>query len=220
MSNFRKWFLSFVVLLAVCSMKSAQAAPEKSAQPPARAAVAPVKKDQPQPEKTVLPAGTKISLELAEQLKSGDSKVGQTVHYFVQGDVTDDHGRILIKNGAPAFGTVTKSKDHGHFGRKGKLEFTVDYVTAVDGTHIPLRATQEINGKSHTAAVVVGMVFLSVFSGFLKGKNVVVKQGTLIPAYADSNVAITTGPPVTAPAPIPSAAPPAQPEKKPDNGNK
>lgn len=140
--------------------------------------------------RVTLPAGAKVQLELAEQLKSGEAKEGQTVKYFVRGSVIDDKRSVIIKDGAEAFGTVTKSKKKGYFGKKGKLEFTVDYAVAVDGTRISLRSEQKTKGKSGTGNVVGAVIIAGPVGFLLKGGNVVVKTGTMIPAYVDKNTSV------------------------------
>lgn len=139
---------------------------------------------------TRLAGGTKIQLELTEQLKSGDSKEGQTVHYIVKGNVVDADRRIIIKDGAQAFGTVTRSKNHGMFGKKGKLDFTVEYAMAVDGTKVPLRSGQQAKGKSGTANVIGGVLLAGPAGFLLKGGNIVLKIGTAIPALVEKDTVV------------------------------
>lgn len=140
--------------------------------------------------KIELSSGTKIKLELAEELSSKKAEEGDEVVYFVAEDVVTPNKETLIKKGARAIGKVTEAKRARTLGRKGKLEFTVEEVEAVDGTKVPLRATVNKDGKSRGATMVAVTALVSVFGLFIKGKNVTIKQGTVVDAYVDDSVVI------------------------------
>lgn len=134
-----------------------------------------------------LPAGTKIKLGLADRLSSKTAQEGDEVEYFVKYDVLSPNGEVVIKQGAIATGRVTKARRAGLLGKKGKLEFTVEEVDAVNGTKIPLRSTIEKQGKGRGTAAVAVTALVSVLGVFIKGKNVTVEQGTIVDAYTDND---------------------------------
>lgn len=133
-----------------------------------------------------LPDGTSVKLQVKDTLASNKSKTGDKVEYVVEEDVVDVEKRVLIRKGAPATGVITLAKGRGGLGRSGKLEFTCENVLAVDGNTIPLRGDQAKRGKSGKASMVAVTLLLSPLGLFMKGKNITVKQGTVITAYVDS----------------------------------
>jgi type IV secretory pathway VirB10-like protein len=140
--------------------------------------------------KVELPSGTKIKLELADEVSSKTAEEGDEVVYFVKEDVLSSNKEVLIKKGSRAIGKVTAAKRARSFGRKGKLEFTVEEVEAVDGTLVPLRSSVNKDGKGRVGTMVAVTALVSVFGVFIKGKNVTVKQGTIVDAYVDDNLMI------------------------------
>lgn len=147
-------------------------------------------KDEITLKKVELSTGTKLRLELADEVSSKTAQEGDEVIYFVKQEVLSPNKEVLIKKGARAFGKVTEAKRARSFGRKGKLEFTVEEVEAVDGTRVPLRSTINKAGKGQVGTMVAVTALVSVFGVFIRGKNVTVKQGTIVDAYVDDNIMV------------------------------
>lgn len=154
--------------------------------------------------------GTKIRVELAEELSSRRAHKGQEVRYYVKEAVLGPNKEVLIREGARASGVVTEAKSASRLGKKGKLEFTIESVEAVDGTRVPLRARQEAAGKDQTGTMAAVTLLVSVLGVFIKGKNVTIKQGTLIDAYVDKTVEIEVGGATTTHNASPSSQPASQ----------
>ena len=133
--------------------------------------------------------GTPIKLELTQTLTSGKAKEGEAVTYRTRDDILVN-GEIVIAKGAKGLGKVTESKRRGMLGKKGKLEFTVESVTAMNGTPVPLRTSIKNSGKSNSGAVIVSALLLSVFAVFVSGRDVTIKEGTEIIAYVDTDTLI------------------------------
>ena len=144
----------------------------------------------PKTTKVTLFEGAKIRVELAEELSSRRAKKGQEVRYYVKEDVLGPNQEVLIRKGAAVTGIVTEAKSAGGLGRKGKLEFTVESVVAVDGTKVPLRARQNAVGKGQSGAVAAGVILFGVFGGFIKGNNVTIDKGTVFDAFIDRSIEI------------------------------
>jgi hypothetical protein len=142
--------------------------------------------------KIALTSGTKIQLELAQELSSKTAQEGDIVVYYAAEDILSPNKEILIRKGARATGKVTEAKRARMFGKKGHLNFTVEEIVAVDGTKIPLRSTVEKNGNGRGATMVAVAALVSVFGVFIKGKNVTVKSGTLVEAYVDYDTVVET----------------------------
>jgi small nuclear ribonucleoprotein (snRNP)-like protein len=134
--------------------------------------------------------GTRIRLEVLDDLSSNKSRVGQDVKLRVREDVLGSKQEILIRKGAPAFGRVTRAKGSGGLGRSGKLEFIIESVQAVDGSKVPLRSEQEVKGRKRYAEVGVAAVLLSPLALFIKGRNASIKAGTPIETYVNEDATI------------------------------
>lgn len=84
-----------------------------------------------------IPGGTLVEVELSYVVSSDDAVEGRPVLMTVAQDVVVD-GVIVIQHGAEAHGEVTTLKQPGFMGRPpGSFSWTMDYVTAVNGDHIP-----------------------------------------------------------------------------------
>ena len=112
--------------------------------------------------KLTLASGTKLQLELAEEISSKTAQEGDIVVYYAATNVLSP------------------------------TNFTVEEIEAVDGTKIPLRSTVEKNGKGRGATMVAVAALVSVFGVFIKGKNITVKPGTLVEAYVDYDTVVET----------------------------
>jgi hypothetical protein len=104
-------------------------APSASAPPPAVKA--------PEFIEVKVPGGTLVQVELSYVVSSDDAVEGRVVLMTVAQDVVVD-GVTVIQHGAEAHGQVTTVKQPGFMGRPpGEFSWTMDYVAAVNGDHIP-----------------------------------------------------------------------------------
>ena len=86
-------------------------------------------------EDVMIVAGTRIPVVMSETIssdKKGGRKVntGEVISLTVQADVTDIDGNVLVKQGTLVNGTVTQAEKRKAAGTKGKLSFSVDFITA------------------------------------------------------------------------------------------
>ncbi len=132
-----------------------------------------------------LKEGTAVLLKTVETMTSGKVPEGGTVRLKVARDVTGPGGVVVIEYGAMAEGRVTRSRGRGWFGKAGQLEFTIDSVEAVDGTQVPLRASQQSAGKSNRGVVVASFLVLTVLAIFVHGQDITIPADTEITAYVD-----------------------------------
>lgn len=148
----------------------------------------------PSASKVVLPESTEIKLTLEKSLKSGAEKVGEEVPYEVARDVYTpfpDH-ILLIPAGTPAFGKVTRSSRRGMLGKGGKLEFTCDYVRALDDTHIPLRSEKTTaSGRSNSGANVAAVLLFAPGYLLINGRDITVDKGKELIAFVDQETLLT-----------------------------
>jgi hypothetical protein len=132
----------------------------------------------------VIPDGKEIVVVTTERLSSGKLMKGSLITFQVVSDITVD-GKVVIKAGTIARGTVTEARRNGLVGKGGRLNITVDSTTAIDGQKINLRASHASDGQGSVgASIAVGVIFTPLAFLF-KGNNAVIKAGTQITAYID-----------------------------------
>ena len=141
---------------------------------------------------------TAIKLITVDRLKSGACRKKDRVRYNVDEDVLDSNGNILIKKGTPAYGEVLNSRGAGAWGKRGALDVSVEYTTAVDGQKVNLTATKGKRGGGKpgliTAGVLLCPIILAIPLGFSRGSNVTIEPGTTFVAYIDDKLKINPHP--------------------------
>jgi hypothetical protein len=136
-------------------------------------------------QRLTLPDGTPIKMRLRRYLAANEVKEGDRFSFQVTEDVVID-GIILIKKTAVGWGQVTIAEKSQNFNRAARLNFTIDYVRAVNGQNIPVRDYHEGLGgtsKAKTTATVAANAAAMGGIGILglaltKGKNVGIRAGT------------------------------------------
>lgn len=137
-----------------------------------------------------LKAGTPVILELISGIQSNKAKSGQMVDFKVTSDVKAN-GVIVIPAGSIAKGQVIDSQKNGIFGQPGELRVAIKSVTAIDGTVIPLMASEfNEEGKDKLVVSIVGGL-LCVFPFLMKGGKAEMPAGTQIQATVLSSTEIT-----------------------------
>jgi hypothetical protein len=133
---------------------------------------------------SVVPDGTEVDLKLAETISSARAMVGQRIRFTVSKDVVVN-GYVVIADGALAVGTITKADPKKWAGRSGKLEMSLQDVTAIDGTKIDLTGSRGGSGDSHVGRMVTGIVITSIFTLggsalflLMHGKDLVIPEGS------------------------------------------
>lgn len=131
--------------------------------------------------------GTMIKVENTRVLDSGKEKVGNKIEFVLAEPITSGD-RVVIQKGARVVGTVTEASKSKMAGRKGELNFSVDFLYLPgDNRPIRLRAQQtgSSEGKSRTTAVIAAAVVVNPLFLVVKGKNIVVQPGTSFDVYID-----------------------------------
>ena len=133
-----------------------------------------------------VPVGTPVELETAYTISSQLVRAGDAVSFRVVNPVVGD-GQVVIEKGAAATAVVTQAERGGHFGRAGRIAWTMKEVTAADGTRLPLQFSGRTVGDSKgakvaTRVVLTGLVLwpiapVALFHGFKRGENAVVPEG-------------------------------------------
>jgi hypothetical protein len=134
-----------------------------------------------------VPPGTAVLLQFDDEVSTKTAKKGDQIHLRVYADVVVN-GKTLIKQDAPATGTVTDVRKPRSFGRRGELKVRLENVTDVTGARVPLepystgdRFKASGPGAAGAGLVVLGPVGL-VGGAFVKGNHVTIDKGTRIQA--------------------------------------
>ena len=144
-------------------------------------------------QEVVLRDGTDVRVRLRDPISSKTAKVDDPVYFEVAEDVAAD-GVTVLPVGSLARGTIIEVNKGKSFGRRGKLNFSIDVVRAVDGQNVRLRATKEVKGDERYATAGVVSVLLLPAGLFIKGKNVDVAAGTEYVIYVngDRNIKLSS----------------------------
>jgi hypothetical protein len=129
---------------------------------------------------------TVVRLSLMESISSATNTVDDMVHFEVTGDVMAGNA-IAIPKGATAVGHVVEVEAKRRLGRAGKLNFSIDYVKAPDGSNVRLRASSARRGEDKTGTVIIGAVLLSPLFLIMRGKDIDIPRGTEFMAYVDGD---------------------------------
>lgn len=132
----------------------------------------------------VIPDGTEVTVRLTKQISSADARLDDEVKFEAVDAVTVD-GQVLIEKGAEAKGRVLLAQSKRSFGRKGKLDFSIDTVEAVDGQKIRLRYSREMRGEGRAGTAGVVTWLTGPFGFFVKGKDVEIPAGTEYTIFID-----------------------------------
>ena len=154
-----------------------------------------------QPEKpgNKIPDGTLVEIEAPYTINSMEFKAKDKISFRVV-DPVKVNGVTIIEQGATATARIDKAKRGGHWGKAGLFIFTMQSVTAVDGSQIPLRNVQvRLRGDSKGAKVATAMVItgalmpliapVALLHGFKRGKDAFIPAGKRYSVFVDNSVA-------------------------------
>jgi hypothetical protein len=104
-----------------------------------------------------IPAGTVVEVEAASPISSADVRQGRRITFLVARQVAVD-GVVVIARGAVARAHLVRSKRARAWGRSGALSWVLEDVIAVDGTRVPIKLSDSLEGKSRSKAVVAAAI--------------------------------------------------------------
>lgn len=174
--------VSDAVIRVMLDPNSEPAVPVAISRPPVPAPV-PV---LPEVTEVTLQDGSEVRLRLLKSISSATARVDDRVEFEAIEDVSVKDV-VVIKKGATATGRVTEAQGKKSFGRRGKLNFTVDSVKGVDGQNIRLRATRETKGDESYGKAGVVTIIAGPFGALVKGKDVELSAGTEYIIYIDGD---------------------------------
>lgn len=134
-----------------------------------------------------------MRLRMTQSVSSATAQIDERVRFEVVEDVLVAD-KVVIPQGAQAWGTVIAAQKKKSFGRGGKLDFTIDYVKAVDDQNIRLRATRQRQGEESYVKAGVVTYLAGPFGLMVKGKDVEIKAGTEYTIFIDGERRISLRP--------------------------
>jgi hypothetical protein len=164
---------------------------------------------EPQFREVKIPAGTALDIQATHSVSSMDAKLGDLISFRVLVPVKIGDS-IVIGSNALVTGQIAKAKRAGHWGKAGKLRWTMRDVVAVDLTRVSLAANpdypggqQGVTGQSHGAEVatktaVLGALLaptivgapLALMHGFKRGEQAVLSEGKRFVVYVQKDTVI------------------------------
>ena len=206
----RAIFLTLFCLLTAAAVRPQTAAETSGAANPIQespAVTAP--SAEPQFLEVKIPAGTALDIQATHSVSSKDVKLGDLISFRVMIPVKVGDS-IVIGSNALVTGRVAKAKRAGHWGKAGKLAWTMQDVVAVDLTSVSLTANpdfpggqQGVTGQSHggevaTKTAVMGALLaptivlapLALMHGFKRGEQAVLPEGKRFVVYVQKDTII------------------------------
>jgi hypothetical protein len=133
-----------------------------------------------------IPDGTEVKLLLKNPLSSATAQPEQRIGFTASEQVVV-HGVTVIEKGASAVGHVTQAQPAKGFGRKGKLNFSIDTVQSTSGKNIRLRSSKTATGSDSYGKAGVVTLLTGPFGALVKGKDIEVPAGTEFTIYIDGD---------------------------------
>lgn len=148
-----------------------------------------------------IPAGTVIEVESARAYSSANMPVGSLMSFAVTRRIFVNKV-LVVERGAAAIARVVQRKRAARLGRAGMLAWEMMYVTAVDGTQIPIQLAGKQQGTGRRAAIVGGAVAtgalifpysspVALIWGLKKGDEAVLRGSRFFSAQVGTNAEVT-----------------------------
>lgn len=146
-------------------------------------------------------AGTVIEVESSRAYSSGNMPVGSLMSFAATRRIFVNNV-LVIERGAPAIARVVQRRRAGRLGRAGMLAWEMLYVTAVDGTQVPIQLAGKQQGTSRSAAILGGAVAtgalifpysspVALIWGLKKGDEAVLRGSRLFSAQVGTIAEVT-----------------------------
>lgn len=192
-----------LLLLALFTFNSTLLAQSPAPQTAAIETIQPSRSNEPQPPAQAkssslrIPDGTPVEIEAPYTLSSLDFKPKDRISFRVVDAVKID-GVTVIEQGASATGLIEKAKRGGHWGKAGIFVWTMQTITAVDGSQVPVRATSvRLRGDSKGAKVATAMIItgalmpliapVALLHGFKRGENAYIPAGKRYTLFVEAS---------------------------------
>lgn len=136
-----------------------------------------------------IPEGTELRIRTTQAVSSDSVRVGDDVPMEVLADVSVD-GYVVIRQGAPVIGVVSRAKEAKSLGRRGHVAVSLKYAESITGDHVLLSGARSEQGKGKQAKIVSEVAVSAVLVGtigllwlFEKGNDSFIPPGTAFNVY-------------------------------------
>jgi len=139
----------------------------------------------------VLPERSVVPVKLIQSVKGDQLLVGQSVDFVVSRDIIID-GFVVIKRGAPAYGTITSAEKAGYVSKGGKINLSIDYCKAIDGSKVYLKAILSREAEDHMGANIAASIIVCPLILLVRGDESELPEGLEFKSYVenDSKIAV------------------------------
>lgn len=159
-----------------------------------------------------IPEGTPLRVRLENDLCSATAQEGQKVALTVVDDVAIG-GSVVIPAGAPVLGRVTQAVPKS-LGRNGKVDFSVESLTAADGEAIRLRYSRDQKSSNALSKGIMSAGALVLFGPagpllkVMTVKDATLQKGTVVQVFTDEAHVFKAKGPAVAAGETPASQPP------------
>ena len=137
-----------------------------------------------------IPANTIIRVRTTEGVSSETARIGDVVPMEVLSDVLI-RGLVVVRQGAPAVGEISRAKEARTMGRRGNVALTLNYIEAVTGEHILVGGNRAEKGDGKAAKLTAEIAVTTAVTGgligalwlFEKGHDSAIPPGTAFSVY-------------------------------------
>src|SRR5258708_34460758 len=110
-----------------------------------------------------IPAGTAVRIRTTQPISSDTARVGDDVPMEVLADVAIN-GYILIRQGAPVIGVVSRAKEAKILGRRGHVAVSLKYAESVIGDHVLVSGERSEKGDGKKAKIATEVVIATAIT--------------------------------------------------------
>ena len=135
-----------------------------------------------------LPANTEVFLKLNHEITTKKNKQGDPIYFTVTHNVLLDN-YVVIPKGSGAIGEITWMTGKGMFGKSGKFDLEVKYLTVGD-RRVPLLGTFRQEGRGNTVATVAGVVVIPIAGLFVTGRSGFMPKDREITAFTAEDLPV------------------------------
>ena len=131
-----------------------------------------------------IPDGTELKIMTTEEISGQKVVEGDPLSFKVAEDIKIN-GRTVIAKDTMVKGTVAAAKKKGFMGKGGELSVRIESTQTVDEQKIKLRASKSGTGGDNMGSTVALTVLFGPLGLLRKGKEAIIKAGTVLTAYTD-----------------------------------
>lgn len=131
-----------------------------------------------------VPKGTIIKAELVNGVNSGKNQVNDVILFKTTESIVIN-GVEVIPRGTTGEAVVSKVSKAGYWGKGGKVELAAKSIKTLNSIEVPL--TSDVSKAGGGANMVLGVIAIGIFSGFLHGKDQDIPAGTKFNVAVESD---------------------------------